>query len=59
MTSQDVSLFGSSSLTLSPSLQAPMAALAQAVLAEVPNQVVSYFKMRGLEPTKTNAATKS
>uniref|UniRef100_A0A3B4BA48 C2 domain-containing protein n=1 Tax=Periophthalmus magnuspinnatus TaxID=409849 RepID=A0A3B4BA48_9GOBI len=32
--------------------EAPMAALAQSVLAEVPSQVVSYFKMRGLEPLK-------
>ncbi|XP_029006220.1 copine-1 [Betta splendens] len=31
---------------------APAAALAQSVLAEVPNQLVSYFKMRGLEPPK-------
>ncbi|XP_037534901.1 copine-1 isoform X2 [Nematolebias whitei] len=37
---------------------APMTALAQAVLAEVPNQVVSYFKMRGLDPLK-QAAPKS
>ncbi|XP_017286976.1 copine-1 isoform X2 [Kryptolebias marmoratus] len=34
---------------------APMASLAQSVLAEVPNQVVSYFKMRGLEPQKQAA----
>uniref|UniRef100_A0A669AVN0 Copine I n=1 Tax=Oreochromis niloticus TaxID=8128 RepID=A0A669AVN0_ORENI len=38
---------------------ASQAALAQAVLAEVPNQVVSYFKMRGLEPPKSQAAAKS
>uniref|UniRef100_A0A3B3UY91 Copine-3 n=1 Tax=Poecilia latipinna TaxID=48699 RepID=A0A3B3UY91_9TELE len=38
---------------------APTAALAQAVLAEVPNQLVSYFKMRGLEPQKQQAAPKS
>ncbi|XP_014860489.1 PREDICTED: copine-1-like isoform X2 [Poecilia mexicana] len=38
---------------------APVAALAQAVLAEVPNQLVSYFKMRGLEPQKQQAAPKS
>uniref|UniRef100_A0A8C3GAR9 Copine-3 n=1 Tax=Cyclopterus lumpus TaxID=8103 RepID=A0A8C3GAR9_CYCLU len=31
---------------------APQASLAQSVLAEVPNQLVSYFKMRGLEPPK-------
>ncbi|XP_020776434.2 copine-3-like, partial [Boleophthalmus pectinirostris] len=31
---------------------APMAALAQSVLAEVPSQVVSYFKMRRLDPLK-------
>uniref|UniRef100_A0A3Q0RUY9 Copine-3 n=1 Tax=Amphilophus citrinellus TaxID=61819 RepID=A0A3Q0RUY9_AMPCI len=37
---------------------APQTALAQAVLAEVPNQVVSYFKMRGLEPPKSQAAPK-
>ncbi|XP_053172497.1 copine-1 isoform X2 [Scomber japonicus] len=35
---------------------APAASLAQSVLAEVPNQVVSYFKMRGLEPLKPQAA---
>uniref|UniRef100_A0A3Q3GVH5 Copine-3 n=1 Tax=Labrus bergylta TaxID=56723 RepID=A0A3Q3GVH5_9LABR len=38
---------------------APQQALAQSVLAEVPNQVVSYFKMRGLEPPKPQAAPKS
>lgn len=32
--------------------EAPMAALAESVLAEVPSQLVSYFKMRGLEPLK-------
>uniref|UniRef100_A0A3B5QEN1 Copine-3 n=1 Tax=Xiphophorus maculatus TaxID=8083 RepID=A0A3B5QEN1_XIPMA len=37
---------------------ASIATLAQAVLAEVPNQLVSYFKMRGLEPQK-QAAPKS
>ncbi|XP_029286848.1 copine-1 isoform X2 [Cottoperca gobio] len=31
---------------------APQASLAQSVLAEVPNQLVSYFKMRGFEPPK-------
>uniref|UniRef100_A0A667YGN8 Copine-3 n=1 Tax=Myripristis murdjan TaxID=586833 RepID=A0A667YGN8_9TELE len=31
---------------------APRAALAQSVLAEIPNQLVSYFKMRGLDPVK-------
>lgn len=31
---------------------APQAALAQSVLAEVPTQLVSYFKMRGFEPLK-------
>uniref|UniRef100_A0A8D0AJA1 Copine-3 n=2 Tax=Sander lucioperca TaxID=283035 RepID=A0A8D0AJA1_SANLU len=36
---------------------APQSSLAQSVLAEVPNQLVSYFKMRGLEPAK--AAPKS
>ncbi|TNN40623.1 Copine-1 [Liparis tanakae] len=35
---------------------APQASLAQSVLAEVPNQLVSYFKMRGLEPPKPAAA---
>ncbi|KAJ3603299.1 hypothetical protein NHX12_031041 [Muraenolepis orangiensis] len=30
----------------------PREALAKSVLAEVPNQLVSYFKMMGLEPTK-------
>ncbi|KAG7270866.1 hypothetical protein CRUP_032255, partial [Coryphaenoides rupestris] len=30
----------------------PKEALARSVLAEVPNQLVSYFKMRGLEPAK-------
>lgn len=39
--------------------QAPQAALAQSVLAEVPNQLVSYFKTRGLEPPKSQAAAKS
>ncbi|XP_077385711.1 copine-1-like isoform X3 [Festucalex cinctus] len=34
---------------------APLAALAQSVLAEVPTQVVSYFKMRGLQPGKAPA----
>ncbi|XP_015243526.1 PREDICTED: copine-1-like isoform X2 [Cyprinodon variegatus] len=38
---------------------APMAALAQSVLAEVPKQLVSYFKMRGLEPQKQQPAPKS
>ncbi|KAM6928064.1 copine-1 isoform 2-T3 [Xenentodon cancila] len=38
---------------------APMAALAQSVLAEVPNQLVSYFKMRGLEPPTQQPAPKS
>ncbi|XP_030584907.1 copine-3-like [Archocentrus centrarchus] len=37
---------------------APQTALAQAVLAEVPNQVVSYFKMKGLGPAKSQAAPK-
>lgn len=31
---------------------APMEALAKSVLAEVPTQLVSYFKMRGFEPMK-------
>lgn len=35
--------------------EAPVAALAQSVLAEVPTQLVSYFKMRGLEPVKPPA----
>ncbi|XP_061731425.1 copine-1-like [Nerophis ophidion] len=34
---------------------APVATLAQSVLAEVPTQVVSYFKMRGLQPLKAPA----
>ncbi|XP_077582001.1 copine-1 isoform X2 [Stigmatopora nigra] len=34
---------------------APLATLAQSVLAEVPTQVVSYFKMRGLSPLKAPA----
>ncbi|XP_042365494.1 copine-1 isoform X2 [Plectropomus leopardus] len=34
---------------------APPASLAQSVLAEVPTQLVSYFKMRGLEPPKPPA----
>ncbi|XP_077430417.1 copine-1-like isoform X2 [Vanacampus margaritifer] len=34
---------------------APLATLAQSVLAEVPTQVVSYFKMRGLQPLKVPA----
>uniref|UniRef100_A0AAX7TUT0 Copine-3 n=1 Tax=Astatotilapia calliptera TaxID=8154 RepID=A0AAX7TUT0_ASTCA len=38
---------------------APQAALAQSVLAEVPNQLVSYFKTRGLDPPKSQAAAKS
>lgn len=38
---------------------APVQALAQSVLAEVPNQLVSYYKMRGLEPPKTQTAPKS
>ncbi|CAN9511982.1 unnamed protein product [Ophioblennius macclurei] len=38
---------------------APMTALAQAVLAEVPSQLVSYYKMRGLTPSKPAAAPKS
>lgn len=46
-------------LHLSLSLQTPSSALAQSVLAEVPNQVVSYFKMRGLEPPKPKAAPKA
>uniref|UniRef100_A0A8D2ZT32 Copine-3 n=1 Tax=Scophthalmus maximus TaxID=52904 RepID=A0A8D2ZT32_SCOMX len=37
---------------------APRAALAQSVLAEVPNQLVSYFKMRGFEPPTPKAAPK-
>ncbi|XP_068170435.1 copine-1 [Antennarius striatus] len=37
---------------------APKEALAKSVLAEVPKQLVSYFKMRGLEPTKAPAAAK-
>uniref|UniRef100_A0A7N6FBT2 Copine-3 n=1 Tax=Anabas testudineus TaxID=64144 RepID=A0A7N6FBT2_ANATE len=37
---------------------APMTALAQSVLAEVPNQLVTYFKMRGLEPPKAQVAPK-
>uniref|UniRef100_A0A3P8TZN1 Copine-3 n=2 Tax=Amphiprion percula TaxID=161767 RepID=A0A3P8TZN1_AMPPE len=37
---------------------APQAALAQSVLAEVPNQLVSYFKMRGFDPMKPQAAPK-
>uniref|UniRef100_A0A7N8X1R4 Copine-3 n=1 Tax=Mastacembelus armatus TaxID=205130 RepID=A0A7N8X1R4_9TELE len=36
---------------------APMTALSQSVLAEVPKQLVSYFKLRGLDPPK--AAAKS
>ncbi|KAM9859836.1 copine-1 isoform 2-T3 [Aulostomus maculatus] len=38
---------------------APLAALAQSVLAEVPNQLVSYFKMRGFEPPKPKDAPKA
>ncbi|TMS19364.1 Copine-1, partial [Larimichthys crocea] len=38
---------------------APQTALAQSVLAEVPNQLVSYFKMRGFEPPKPKAAPTS
>ncbi|XP_033483611.1 copine-1 isoform X2 [Epinephelus lanceolatus] len=38
---------------------APHAALAQSVLAEVPTQLVSYFKMRGLEPPNPKAAPKA
>ncbi|XP_061582968.1 copine-1 isoform X2 [Cololabis saira] len=38
---------------------APVAALAKSVLAEVPNQLVSYFKMRGFEPLKQKPAAKS
>ncbi|RVE72643.1 hypothetical protein OJAV_G00039330 [Oryzias javanicus] len=38
---------------------APVSALAQSVLAEVPNQLVSYFKMRGLNPVKQGAPAKS
>lgn len=34
---------------------APQASLAQSVLAEVPNQLVSYFKMRGFDPPKPPA----
>lgn len=41
------------------SQQAPAAALAQSVLAEVPNQLVSYFKMRGFEPMKQQDAPKA
>lgn len=46
-------------LPLCRPLQAPMQALAQSVLAEVPHQLVSYFKMRGLEPPKPQTAPKS
>ncbi|KAM8914268.1 copine-1 isoform 3-T7 [Spinachia spinachia] len=35
---------------------APQEALAKSILAEVPNQLVSYFKMRGLNPPKPAAA---
>ncbi|XP_024118608.1 copine-1 [Oryzias melastigma] len=38
---------------------APVSALAQSVLAEVPNQLVTYFKMRGLNPFKQEAPAKS
>ncbi|KAM6979613.1 copine-1 [Aplochiton taeniatus] len=34
---------------------APKEALAQSILAEVPNQLVSYFKMRGMTPVKPPA----
>ncbi|KAM3833846.1 copine-1 [Diretmus argenteus] len=34
---------------------APKSALAQSVLAEVPKQLVSYFRMRGLDPVKPPA----
>uniref|UniRef100_A0A3Q0RU85 Copine-3 n=1 Tax=Amphilophus citrinellus TaxID=61819 RepID=A0A3Q0RU85_AMPCI len=37
---------------------ASQTALAQAVLAEVPSQLVSYFKMRGLDPPKSQVAPK-
>ncbi|XP_062401983.1 copine-1 isoform X3 [Sardina pilchardus] len=37
---------------------APKEALAQSVLAEVPSQLVSYFKMRKLSPVNPPAATK-
>ncbi|XP_065097289.1 copine-1 isoform X2 [Paramisgurnus dabryanus] len=37
---------------------APKEALAQSVLAEVPNQLVSYFKMRNLGPVNPPALTK-
>uniref|UniRef100_UPI003AAA287D copine-1 n=1 Tax=Centroberyx gerrardi TaxID=166262 RepID=UPI003AAA287D len=33
----------------------PQSALAQSILAEVPNQLVSYFKMRSLDPLKPPA----
>uniref|UniRef100_A0A3B3BQ44 Copine I n=1 Tax=Oryzias melastigma TaxID=30732 RepID=A0A3B3BQ44_ORYME len=39
--------------------EAPVSALAQSVLAEVPNQLVTYFKMRGLNPFKQEAPAKS
>ncbi|XP_008318940.1 copine-1 isoform X1 [Cynoglossus semilaevis] len=38
---------------------APKSSLAQSVLAEVPKQLVSYFKMRGFEPPKPKEAPKS
>lgn len=46
------------SLSLSVSVQAPVSALSQSVLAEVPNQLVTYFKMRGLEPPRAQLAPK-
>lgn len=42
------------SLSFRP-LQAPKEALAQSVLAEVPNQLVSYFKMLKLDPVNIPA----
>uniref|UniRef100_A0A8C8DKZ1 Copine-3 n=1 Tax=Oryzias sinensis TaxID=183150 RepID=A0A8C8DKZ1_9TELE len=38
--------------------QASVSALAQSVLAEVPHQLVSYFKMRGLDPAKQGPPAK-
>ncbi|XP_059185178.1 copine-1 isoform X2 [Centropristis striata] len=38
---------------------APQASLAQSVLAEVPNQLVSYFKMRGFDPPKPKVSPKT
>lgn len=46
---------------ISPSLvspQAPKEALAQSVLAEVPNQLVSYFKMRNMAPVNPPSPVK-